>query len=135
MMYEYDNIMNLAEKSNYKQIIIMRDSWNYGNWCIVHSVHIKPDGYGWAYGFIQYADGNKYHGQIPCSGTYAWRIVKILEDKEMNVKRISVEEYEQWKSKFKKFEQVVEPKKKKQKSKKNTNKKKSKFPSFHSKEK
>ena len=28
---EYDNIISLAPKSNYKKIMIMRDSWNNGN--------------------------------------------------------------------------------------------------------
>ena len=41
---EYDTILALARKSNFKKIMIIRDSWNTGNWCIVNSIEIKPDG-------------------------------------------------------------------------------------------
>ena len=30
--YEYDNIISLAKKHNLKKIMIMRNSWNQGNW-------------------------------------------------------------------------------------------------------
>ena len=77
----FDNIMSLAKQSNYKKIMIMRNSWGRGNWCIVNKVILKPDGvYGSAYGHIQYADGNKFDGSIPCAGCYSWRTVKILDD-------------------------------------------------------
>ena len=79
--YEYDNIMNLAQKLNFKKIMIMRNSWNTGNWCIVNKVVFKPDKkYGYAYGHIHYANGNKSDGSIPCAGTYAWRVIKVLEE-------------------------------------------------------
>lgn len=42
--YEYDNIIGLARTRKVKKIMIMRDSWNNGNWCIVNKVKIKPDG-------------------------------------------------------------------------------------------
>ena len=78
---EYDNIISLAKKSNYKKIVIMRNSWATGNWCIVNKVIIKPDGkYGEAYGHIHYKDGNTKNGSIPCAGTYAWRTIKVLEE-------------------------------------------------------
>lgn len=81
MDYEYDNIMSLAKKHNLKKIMIMRNSWNDGNWCIVNKVVFKSDGkYGWAYGHIHYKDGNKINGEIPCAGTYAWRVIKVLEE-------------------------------------------------------
>lgn len=42
---------------------------------------IKPDGkYGYAYGHIHYANGNKENGLISGAGTYAWRVIKVLED-------------------------------------------------------
>lgn len=79
--YEYDNIMSLAQKHNFKKIMIMRNSWNTGNWCIVNKVVFKPDKkYGYAYGHIHYANGNKCNGSIPCAGTYAWRVIKELEE-------------------------------------------------------
>ncbi len=81
MDYEYENIMNLAKKYNFKKIMIMRDSWNNGNWCIVNKVVFKPDeNYGFAYGHIHYKDGNKVNGAITCAGTYAWRVIKVLEE-------------------------------------------------------
>ena len=43
MEYEYDNIISLAKKSNYKKIMIMRNSWGKENWCIVNKIVIKPD--------------------------------------------------------------------------------------------
>lgn len=89
----YDNIISLAKKSNYKKIMIMRNSWDKGNWCIVNKIVIKPDKkYGYAYGHIQYADGNIKNGSIPGAGTYAWRIVKVLDEDmeviELNSKNI-----------------------------------------------
>ena len=79
--YEYNNIMALAKESGYKKIMIMRNSWNYGNWCIVNKVMLKSDGkYGFATGHIHYADGNTINGNIPCAGTYAWRTIKVLEE-------------------------------------------------------
>jgi len=78
---EYDNIMSLAKKHNLKKIMIMRDSWSNGNWCIVTKVVFKPDGkYGSAYGHIHYKDGKKSNGAIPSASTYAWRVIKVLED-------------------------------------------------------
>lgn len=79
--YEYDNIISLAKKHNYKKIMIMRNSWNKGNWCIVNKVIVNKDGkYGDAIGHIHYADGNKENGYISCAGTYAWRVIKVLEE-------------------------------------------------------
>lgn len=79
--FEYDNIMALSKKADYKKIMIMRDSWSYGNWAIVNSVTLKPDGkYGFASGHIHYADGNTKNGNIECAGCYSWRIIKILEE-------------------------------------------------------
>lgn len=81
MNYEYDNIMTLAKKHNLKKIMIMRNSWSDGNWCIVNKVVFKPDGkYGFAYGHIHYKDGDKTNGEISCAGTYAWRVIKVLEE-------------------------------------------------------
>lgn len=81
MNYEYDNIMSLAKKHDLKKIMIMRNSWSNGNWCIVNKFVFKPDGkYGFAYGHIHYKDGNTSNGSIPCAGTYAWRVIKVLED-------------------------------------------------------
>ena len=52
---EYDTILALARKSNFKKIMIIRDSWNTGNWCIVNSIEIKPDGeHCKPYGYIKY---------------------------------------------------------------------------------
>ena len=66
----------------------MRDSWNEGNWCIVNKIKIKPGGkYGYAFGHIQYANGNKEKGNIPCAGTYAWRVIKVLEE-DMEVEEV-----------------------------------------------
>lgn len=79
--YEYDNIMNLAKKHNLKKIMIMRNSWSNGNWCIVNKVVLKPDGdYGFAYGHVHYKDGIKSNGSISCAGTFAWRVIKVLEE-------------------------------------------------------
>lgn len=78
--HEYDNIMNLAKEHNFKKIMIMRNSWGNGNWCIVNKVEIKENGYGSAFGHIHYSNGNKSNGSIPCAGTYAWRVIKVLEE-------------------------------------------------------
>lgn len=82
-----DNIMNLAKQNGFKKIMVMRDRWNYGNWCIVNSVKIKSNGYGSADGFIQYADGNRKYGNISCAGCYTWRVIKVL-DEDMEVEYI-----------------------------------------------
>ena len=79
--FEYDNIISLAKKHNFSKIMIMKNSWSNGNWCIINKVVIKPDGkYGYAYGHIHYANGNKENGLISGAGTYAWRVIKVLED-------------------------------------------------------
>lgn len=86
--YEYDNIMSLAKQAGYKKIMVMRDSWNDGNWAIINSVRLKPDGkYGFASGHIHYANGNTCNGSIPCAGCYSWRIIKIL-DQDMTVTQL-----------------------------------------------
>ena len=86
--YEYDNVMSLTRKHNFKKIMIMRNSWDNGNWCIVNKVVFKPDKkYGYAYGHIHYVNGNKSNGSIPCAGTYAWRVINVLED-DMEVEYI-----------------------------------------------
>ena len=47
---DFDNIMGLAKANGLKKIMIMRNSWGNGNWCIVNKVIFKPDGkYGFAY--------------------------------------------------------------------------------------
>lgn len=89
--YEYDNIICLAKKYNFKKIMIMRNSWNYGNWCIVNKIAIKPDGiYGFAWGHTHYSNGNKSNGKIDCAGTYAWRVIKVLEE-DMEVEYLEKE--------------------------------------------
>ena len=87
-MYEYDNIMALAKKANYKKIMIMRNSWGQGSWAIVDSVTLKPGGrYGFASGHIHYSNGNTKNGNIECAGNFSWRIVKIL-DEDMTVTKL-----------------------------------------------
>ncbi len=54
---------------------------NNGNWCIVNKVVFKSDmKYGYAYGHTHYANGNTSNGSISCAGTYAWRVIKVLEE-------------------------------------------------------
>lgn len=86
-VYRYNNIMNLAKENNYKKIMVMRNSWGYGSWCIVDKVVLKSNGYGYAYGIIKYSDGNNISGSIPCAGNYAWRVIKVL-DEDMEVEHI-----------------------------------------------
>ena len=38
---EYDIILSLAKKSNFKKIIIMRDSWNAGKGGVVNRIKIR----------------------------------------------------------------------------------------------
>lgn len=60
MEFECDNIMSLAKKHKFKKIMLMRNSWNIDNWCIVKKDVFKPDEkYGFAYGHIHYKDVNK----------------------------------------------------------------------------
>jgi hypothetical protein len=90
--YKFDDIMNLAKKYNYKKIMIMRDTWDYGIWCIVDKIIFNPDGkYGKAYGFINYKNGNKKHGEILSAGTYAWIVVKTLEEDLEIVNKLKIE--------------------------------------------
>lgn len=86
--YEYDNIISLARKYGFKKLMLMRNSWSQGNWCIVNKVSIKPGGkYGYAYGHIHYTKGNEENGSIPCAGTYAWRVIKVFEE-DMEVEEL-----------------------------------------------
>lgn len=81
-----DNIFNLAKKAKYKKILVKRDSWNVGNWCIVNYVRLNPSNqYGVAYGHIQYANGNTHHGKIDCAGNFSWQLIRILKE-DMTVK-------------------------------------------------
>ena len=92
MEYEYDNIICLAKKHNFKKIMIMRNSWNYGNWGIVNKVLIKPENkFGFAFGHTHYANGNTENGQIGCAGNFAWRVIKVL-DEDMEVVYLSDKE-------------------------------------------
>lgn len=78
---EYDTILALARKSNFKKIIIIRDSWNTGNWCIVNSIEIKPDGeHCKPYGYIKYSNGNTFKGYLPADNTYSWKLIKVLDE-------------------------------------------------------
>ncbi len=78
---EYDTILSLVRESNFKKIMIMRDSWNTGNWCIVNSIEINPDGeHCKTYGYIKYANGNTFNGYIPASNTYSWKLIKVLDE-------------------------------------------------------
>lgn len=86
-MYDYDNIMNLAKKNGYKKIMVIRESWGYGNWCIVDKLVLKLNGYGYAYGFIKYANGSSMSGMISCAGNYSWRVIKVLEE-DLKVEKI-----------------------------------------------
>lgn len=82
---EYNNIILLAKEAKFKKIMIVRNSWGPGNWCIVNKVRINPDGkYGSAYGHTHYANGDTVNGSISCAGTYAWKTVKVL-DEDMEV--------------------------------------------------
>lgn len=88
MKDDYDNIMSLAKTHNYKKIVVIRNSWSDGNYCIVDKVILKPDGkYGYAYGRTNYRNGYSTSGSIPCAGTYAWKVVKALEE-NLEVERI-----------------------------------------------
>ena len=66
----YDNIMNLAKEHGLKKIMVMRNTWGFGSWCIVNKVVFKPNGYGSAYGYIHFK----------CAGNYVWRVVKVLDE-------------------------------------------------------
>jgi len=78
---EYDTILLLAKKSNFKKIMIMRDSWNAGNWCIVNAIRIIPNAkYCNPYGYIKYANGNTFNGYLPADNTYSWKLIKILDE-------------------------------------------------------
>lgn len=78
---EYDTILSLARKSNFKKIMIMRDSWNAGNWCIVNTIKIRHDGkHCNPYGYIKYANGNTFRGYLPADNTYSWKLIKVLEE-------------------------------------------------------
>lgn len=83
----FDSIFNLAKLAGYKKIMVVRDSWSLGNWCIVNWVCInEKDPYGIAYGHINYANGNKHHGKIDDACATSWKLVRIL-DEEMTVKK------------------------------------------------
>ena len=67
----------------------MRKSWNVGNWGIVNKIYLK-DNKEEQYcnnvtGFIQYSDGTKFNGSFPCYNTYAWRIIKVFDDENIEV--------------------------------------------------
>ncbi len=82
---EYDTILSLAKKSNFKKIMIMRDSWNAGNWCIVNTIKIRPNGkHCNPYGYIKYVNGNTFNGYLSADNTYSWKLIKVL-DEDMKV--------------------------------------------------
>lgn len=86
---KYDNIMNLAKAHGFKKIMIVRSTWMFGSWCVVNEVCIAENGYGSAYGYTHYSNGNTTVGEIECAGNYSWRVVKVLDEK-MKVTRIDV---------------------------------------------
>jgi len=76
----YDNIMNLAKNHNFKKIMVMRNTWKFGSWCIVNRVHFAEDGYGSAWGYTHYSNGHTDMGEIICAGNYVWKVVKVLDE-------------------------------------------------------
>lgn len=86
---DYDTIMNLAKNNNFKKIMVMRDSWGYGSWCIVNKVMLNSDErYGLALGHIHYSDGNVKNGLIDAASTYSWKVIKVF-DEMMDVEHFS----------------------------------------------
>ena len=72
---EYDTILSLARKNNFKKIMIMRYS------CIVNSIEIKPNGeHCKTYGYIKYANGNTFNGHFPADNTYSQKLIKVLDE-------------------------------------------------------
>lgn len=86
---DYDTILSLARKNNFKKIMIIRDSWNGENWCIVNAIKIKPDGkYCRPYGYIKYANGDTFNGYLPAANTYSWKLIKVLDEDMKVIKEI-----------------------------------------------
>lgn len=85
MVGDYDTIANLCRENNFKKIMVIRNSWEYGNWCIVNKVIFKEDKrYCNACGHINYKNGNKINGLIEGASTYSWKLIKVL-DEEMDI--------------------------------------------------
>lgn len=87
--YEYDNLIALARSVGFKKIMVMRNSWSNGNWGIVNKIYLK-DNIDETYcknvtGHIQYKDGNKSTGTFSCFNTYAWRIIKVFDDQNIEI--------------------------------------------------
>lgn len=91
-MDEYQNIVELAKENNYKEIMVQRDSWGKGGYGIVNELVLKSedDKYGrYCLMYVHYANGNtKYNERMP-SGTYSWKLLKVLDDQEIKVKIIT----------------------------------------------
>lgn len=88
---EYNTILNLIKASNFKKIMIMRNSWGFGSWCIVNKIVLKDDNrLSYALGHIHYKDGNTSTGSIDGANTYSWKTIKIfnedIEVKNQNLK-------------------------------------------------
>lgn len=86
---EYTNIIELARRANFKKIMIKRDSWNYGNYCIVNEIKLKHDKNekycDFVLGFIKYSNGDKKTGSIEGANTYIWRTIKVFDDQDMKI--------------------------------------------------
>lgn len=89
---KYDTILNLIKSSNFKKIMIMRNSWGFGNWCIVNEIILQNnEKLAYALGHTHYNDGNKATGIIDGANTYSWKIIKIF-DENIEIKHQNMKE-------------------------------------------
>jgi hypothetical protein len=87
--YEYSNLIALARSVGFKKIMVMRNSWSNGNWGVVNKIYIKDDT-NETYcknvtGHIHYKNGNTSNGSFSCFNTYAWRIIKVFDDQNIEI--------------------------------------------------
>ena len=76
-----DNLFNLAKEAGYKKIMVKRESWPFGNWCIVNLMFRNVyDDFGSVYGHTKLSNGDNYHGLILDSDKDIWKLISVLKE-------------------------------------------------------
>lgn len=82
---QFYNITQLVVASNFKKIMVCRNSWGGRSYAIVNKIRFDKNRnpqYACisAIGRIKYMNGTTFYGSLPCVGTYAWRLIKVLDE-------------------------------------------------------
>lgn len=79
---QYESIISIAARNGFeKKIMVRHKNWSNGDWCIVNKLVLdKEQEYGYAYGYIHYANGTTENRYLENSRALEWKLIKILNE-------------------------------------------------------